>query len=164
MDKKRVAVYIRLGLKADVNFHVDYYKKALTNKPGCELVEIYVEKCASGKSKNRPMFNQMIADAKAKKFDYIICNSVSKFSRDAEFAIKTIAELKECGVGIFFEKEHKDTLSEEFTEYSQLLLQTCGFAKMLREKEKEFEAEHPEWLDDEEPDENDLAQIINTEI
>lgn len=156
MAKKRVAVYVRLPLNADVNFHVEYYKKALNGKADCELVELYVEQCASGRDKNRPVFQRMIADAKAKKFDYIICRSISKFSRDAEKAISIITELKESGVGVFFEKENKDTMSEDYKSYEELLIKTCGFAKMLREKEKEFEAEHPEWVDDDfEPDEYD---------
>ena len=150
MAKKRVAVYIRLPINADSNFHVDYYKKALNDRADCELAEIYLDRGASGKNKSRLMFQKMIEDAKAKKFDYIICKSVAKFSRSAEQAISIITELKECGVGVFFEKEHKDTMSEDYKSYEELLLKTCDFAKMLREKEKEFEAEHPEWLEDEE--------------
>ena len=106
MSKKRVAVYIRIPLNADSNVHVDYYKTALSDKPDCELVEIYLDKGAYGKSKKRPMFDRMIEDAKAKKFDYIICKSIEKFSRVPEQAISIITELKENGVGVFFEKEN----------------------------------------------------------
>ncbi|MCR8641363.1 recombinase family protein [Paenibacillus sp. N1-5-1-14] len=54
-------------------------------------------------TKNRRAFNQMIKDAKAGKFTAIFVKSISRFSRSVETTIKVIKDLKELGVGVYFD-------------------------------------------------------------
>ncbi len=53
--------------------------------------------------KNRRSFNQLIKDAKAKKFSIIFVKSISRFSRSTETTIKLIKDLKELGIGVYFD-------------------------------------------------------------
>lgn len=74
---------------------------------------IYADEGISGTSlKNRRAFNQMIEDARHKKFDMIYVEDTSRFSRSVEDGIKTVKDLRELGIGVFFRKEGWDTLNE----------------------------------------------------
>lgn len=87
------------------------YKKDGT----CEniLGGIYADEGISGTSlKNRKAFNQMIEDAKLKKFDMIYVEDTSRFSRSIEDGIKTVKDLRQLGIGVYFRKEGWDTLNE----------------------------------------------------
>lgn len=157
MAKKRVAVYFRLPAEYDVGTLVKSYEKRVASREDCEWVDAYVDRGSSGMNANRPMFQKIIADAKAGKINYIVCKSVAKFSRDASVAIKTIKELCECGVGVFFEVENINTLDPSTKTMLAMYAATVEFEQHLRAMEKQFEAEHPEWLEDDfdEPDEPD---------
>ena len=60
----------------------------------------------------------MIHDAKHNKFDLIITKEVSRFARDLEDSIHYIRELKDSGVGVFFENQNLNT----FDYNSELIL------------------------------------------
>lgn len=71
-----------------------------------EKIGIYADEGISGKSlRNRMAFNQMILDAKQKKFDVIYVEDGSRFSRSTEDALKVIKDLRELGIGVYFRKE-----------------------------------------------------------
>lgn len=55
----------------------------------------------------------MIEAALAGKFDMIITKSISRFSRNTLDTLKYIRILKEKGIGVYFEKEHIDTLDSK---------------------------------------------------
>lgn len=63
----------------------------------------YADEGISGKSlKKREAFKQMILDAKEKKFDLIVTKSVARFARSVEDNAKSVKDLKELGIGIYF--------------------------------------------------------------
>lgn len=87
------------------------YKKDGTSQ--AILGGIYADEGLSGTSlKNRRAFNLMIEDAKLKKFDMIYVEDTSRFSRSVEDCIKTVKDLRQLGIGVFFRKEGWDTLNE----------------------------------------------------
>lgn len=49
-----------------------------------EIFRIYSDDDYSGADRNRPAFNRMIQDAKARKFDIVLCKSQSRFTRELE--------------------------------------------------------------------------------
>lgn len=55
----------------------------------------------------------MIRNCRRGQHDYIITKSVTRFARNTVDSIQTIRELKALGIGIYFEKERVDTLSEK---------------------------------------------------
>jgi len=58
----------------------------------------------------RESFLQMIADAKDKKFDFIITKEISRFSRNTLDSIKYTQELLSVGVGVLFQSDNINTL------------------------------------------------------
>jgi site-specific DNA recombinase len=69
-------------------------QKALLNKyamdHGWEVYKIYSDDDYSGLDSERPEFNQLISDAKAGKFNIVLCKSQSRFTRDMELVEKYI--------------------------------------------------------------------------
>ena len=51
-------------------------------RQGWSIYRIYSDDNYSGSDRNRPEFNQMIEDAKAHKFDIVLCKTQSRFTRE----------------------------------------------------------------------------------
>lgn len=117
----RVAAYCRVSTEDEsqeesFEGQCRYFTNYIAFHPGWTLVNVYADHGKSGTSINgRPGFNQMIGDAKAGKIDYIIVKSISRFSRNTIDILKCVQDLRNLQppVGIFFEKEHHDTLNRQ---------------------------------------------------
>jgi len=114
--KKRLAGYARVSSGSEEQessfaAQVDYYTKKIQENPEWEFVGIYADEAVSGLSiKNRPGFQNMIADALDGKIDIILTKSVSRLSRNTADNLEAIRALKEKGVEIRFEKENINSL------------------------------------------------------
>ncbi|WP_300764491.1 recombinase family protein [uncultured Oscillibacter sp.] len=91
-------MYVRLS-KEDEDKHqiesesIQNQKSLLTNYAvdhGWDIYAIYCDEDYSGADSLRPDFNRMLAAAKAKKFQIILCKSQSRFTRDMELVEKYI--------------------------------------------------------------------------
>ena len=72
---------------------------------------LYIDEGITGTStKRRAAFNQMVQDAISGKFNTILVEDVSRFSRNMEDALTAIKDLREHGIGISFRKEGINTL------------------------------------------------------
>lgn len=115
-DKLKVCAYARVStdsLRQEDSFEnqKSTYKRTITSNPIYEFVGVYADQGISGCSENRPGFQKMIEDAREGKIDLIITKSVSRFARNTVTVLKVARELKELGVGIFFEEQNINTLS-----------------------------------------------------
>ena len=120
----RVCYYCRVSTDSDVQLNsldnqLEYYENYIKSKPKWTLVDGYVEEGVTGvRVDKRTSFKKMIKDAKQNKFDLIITKEVSRFARDLEDSIHYIRELKDSGVGVFFENQNLNT----FDSNSELIL------------------------------------------
>lgn len=109
---QRVAAYARVSTdheeqETSLSAQTDYYKKKITEHPGWEFVEIYVDDGISGLSTSRREgFNRMVEDCLAGHIDLVLTKSISRFARNTVDTVTTIRKLKEKGVGVYFEKEN----------------------------------------------------------
>ncbi|WP_136603808.1 recombinase family protein [Paenibacillus dokdonensis] len=73
----------------------------------------YVDEGFSGAKsiKYRKAFQQMMRDAKARKFDIIFTKNISRFGRNVQEILKSIGDLKELGIGVYFEDVKINTLN-----------------------------------------------------
>ena len=105
----RVTYHCRVSTDSDVQINsltnqFEYYEQFIKSKSNWTYVPGYIEEGISGvMADKRPLFLQMIKDAKLKKFDLIIIKDASRYARDSEDAIHFVRELKACGVGVYFE-------------------------------------------------------------
>ena len=70
---------------------------------------IYEDEGFSGKNTNRPEFIKMLEDAKAKKFDTIICYRLDRISRNVSDFSTLIDDLSALNIGFISIKEQFDT-------------------------------------------------------
>ena len=120
----RVCYYCRVSTDSDVQLNsldnqLEYYENYIKSKPKWIFSGGYIEEGKTGVRVDvRPSFKKMIFDAKHNKFDLIITKEVSRFARDLEDSIHYIRELKDSGVGVFFENQNLNT----FDSNSELIL------------------------------------------
>lgn len=70
---------------------------------------IYQDEGFSGKNTDRPSFKRMMADAKSKKFDIVICYKLDRISRNTSDFFKLTEELQNLGINFISTNEHFDT-------------------------------------------------------
>lgn len=123
-QKLKVCAYARVstGTKAQAESYatqVEYYTEKIESNPLWEFAGVYADEGIRGtKVKGRDDFKTMIAVCEEGDIDLILTKSITRFARNTVECIQTIRKLKAAGVGIYFEKENINTL----TEASELML------------------------------------------
>lgn len=97
------AIYIRVSTQdqAQHGFSLDAQQETLQNYAkaiGYDIFKIYRDEGKSAKDMNRPEMQQMLADAKDKKFSAIFIYKLDRFSRSLKDLILTIDQLKDWGI------------------------------------------------------------------
>ena len=130
--KKRVAAYCRVSTDSEEQLNSyeaqkSYYTQKIEESSDWEMAEIYADECISGSSmKKRTEFKKMITACKRGHIDLIITKSLSRFARNTVDCLETVRLLKANGIGVYFEKENINTL----TESSEFLITLfSGFAQ-----------------------------------
>lgn len=130
--RKRVAAYCRVSTDSEeqlnsYNAQKAYYTQYITSRTDWSLVAIYADEGISGTSlRNRTNFNRMISACRRRRIDLIITKSLSRFARNTVDCLETVRLLKGLGIGVIFEKENINTL----TETSEFLITLfSGFAQ-----------------------------------
>ena len=117
-DKKlRVCAYCRVSTSAEeqensLENQMSHYEEIIRSNSNYDFVNVYYDFGISGFKERRPGFQQMMQDARDGKIDLIITKSISRFARNTVTVLKAARELKEMGVGIFFELQNINTLTE----------------------------------------------------
>ena len=130
--KQRVAAYCRVSTDSEEQLNSyaaqkDYYTQKIQENPNWELAGIFADAGLSGVNmKKRKEFNSMIAACKRGRIDLILTKSLSRFARNTVDCLETVRILKANGIGVIFEKENINTL----TESSEFLITLfSGFAQ-----------------------------------
>jgi len=115
--KKRVAAYCRVSTEKEeqaqsFESQCDFFRCYIEQKKEWEFYKVFADEGISGTStKKREQFNQMIAEAKQRKFDLLITKEISRFARNTLDTLKYVRMLKEKGIAVFFEEENINTLT-----------------------------------------------------
>lgn len=114
--KKKVCAYVRVSTKHDLQINslenqVQYYTRYILRNQNYEFCGIYSDTGVSGINENRPGLNEMLEKAYNGEVDLIITKSISRFSRNIVFLLKTLRKLREAGVDVYFEKENITSFS-----------------------------------------------------
>lgn len=103
----KIAAYCRVSTEKEAQIdslekQIEFFNE-FTKKNGYELYKLYADEGISGKQiKHRKQFQQMMIDAKAKKFDKVVVKDVSRFARNTVDLLQSVRELKSYGVQIDF--------------------------------------------------------------
>ena len=89
-----VAIYCRLSDEDRDKLHQSDDSASIQNQKamlikyasdnGWTIYDIYSDDDYAGSDRRRPEFNRLIIDAKARKFDIVLCKSQSRFTRELE--------------------------------------------------------------------------------
>ncbi len=113
----RVAPYCRVSTDSDEQLNsyeaqIEYYTAKIQDNPEWTMVRMYADEGISGTSmKKRKEFLKLIADCKKGKVDLVITKSVTRFARNTVEGLQTVRQLKNLGIGVYFEKENVNTLN-----------------------------------------------------
>ena len=130
--RQRVAAYCRVSTDSEEQLtsytaQKAYYTQKIDENPDWEMAGIFADKGITGTSmKKRVEFKKMIAACKRGKIDLILTKSLSRFARNTVDSLEVVRMLRANGIGVIFEKENINTL----TESSEFLITLfSGFAQ-----------------------------------
>jgi site-specific DNA recombinase len=95
------------SIDAQIRFNHDYAKKQ-----GIEIIKDYKDEAVSGKTDDRPQFQQMLSDAKAGLFNVVICHKVDRFARNRIESAINKYNLRKCNVKVLFSGQSIDDTPE----------------------------------------------------
>ena len=137
--RQRVAAYCRVSTDSEEQLNSydaqkAYYTQKIEENPDWEMAGIFADRGITGTSlKKRAEFNRMIAACKRGRIDMILTKSASRFARNTVDCLRVIRALKNQGIGVIFEKENINTLTESseflitlFSSFSQAESESMG--------------------------------------
>lgn len=96
----KVAIYCRLSAEDRIKQNEDDDSQSIQNQKsmlinyaierGWDIYKIYSDDNYTGSDRNRPEFNNLLDDAKNRKFEIILCKTQSRFTRELELVEKYI--------------------------------------------------------------------------
>ncbi len=115
-----VAIYSRLSEEDRNKLNEDDESRSIQNQKsmlityaanqGWEIYNIYSDDDYKGSDRNRPAFNQLLADARNHKFNIVLCKSQSRFTRELELVEKIIhGDFAEWGIRFVGLADNADT-------------------------------------------------------
>ena len=109
-EKKLVALYARVSTdKQAVDMQTSELKEFIKRR-GWKLHKAYIDKGFSGKNTNRPAFNEMMSQARDRRFDVLLVWKLDRLGRSLKDLINILDELSSFGVDfISFKDRHMDT-------------------------------------------------------
>jgi DNA invertase Pin-like site-specific DNA recombinase len=113
IESARLAGYTRVSTaaQAEEGFSLDEQARQIeghASREGMELVTIYREEGVSGRTRNRPALQRMLADAQAGRFDRLIVPAIDRLGRSTRDTLTTLDELETAHVTVVFLRENID--------------------------------------------------------
>ena len=139
-----VAAYCRVSTDdADqlnsYNAQMEYYKKKIMENPKWRYIDIYADEGITGTlAKKRDNFLRMISDCEKGKIDLILTKSVSRYARNVVDSLSYLRRLKAMGIGIYFEEQNINSLTEESETY-------IGIYSVIAQSESENISGNVKW-------------------
>ncbi|MEK7874645.1 MAG: recombinase family protein [Pseudomonadota bacterium] len=130
------AIYIRVSTEdqAKEGYSLEVQREYLESfavREGYEVFRVYSDDGISAYSTRRPALQQLLADAKAKRFELVLVHKIDRFSRNLKDLLMLVDELFSYGVAFKSATEPFDTT----TSAGKLMFQQLGsFAEFERNR------------------------------
>ena len=140
----KVAAYCRVSTDDEDqlnSYHTQmaYYTEYIKRNPRWRFAGIYADEGITGTQvKKRDEFLRMIDDCEKGKIDLILTKSVSRYARNIVDCISYIRKLKALGIGIYFEEQNINSLTEDSEVY-------IGIYGVLAQSESENISANVKW-------------------
>jgi len=119
---KKIALYLRVSTSDQSTELQSSELLAYCKARGFNDVEIYEDIGRTGTNDNRPALKKLIADAKQRKFDIVICWKIDRLFRSLKHLILTLQEFDDLGIKFISLKDQIDLT----TSSGRLLMQIIG--------------------------------------
>jgi len=132
----KIAIYIRVStedqVKEGYSLEVQReYLESFAKRDEYEIFKVYSDDGISAYSTRRPALQQLLADAKAKRFELVLVYKIDRFSRNLKDLLMLVDELSSYGVGFKSATEPFDST----TSAGKLMFQQLGsFAEFERNR------------------------------
>ena len=132
----KTAIYIRVSTEdqAKEGYSLEVqreYLESFASREGYEVFKVYCDDGIIAYSTRRPALQELLQDAKAKKFDLVLVHKIDRFIRNLKDLLNLVDELSSCGVGFKSATEPFDTT----TSAGKLMFQQLGsFAEFERNR------------------------------
>ena len=139
-----VAAYCRVSTDDEdqlnsYNAQMSYYREKIMSNPKWRFVDIYADEGITGTlARKRDDFLRMIEDCEKGKIDLILTKSVSRYARNVVDSLSYLRKLKAMGIGIFFEEQNINSLTEESETY-------IGIYSVIAQSESENISGNVKW-------------------
>lgn len=103
MTGKMAVIYARYSSSAQRDVSIEQQVnecRRFASRMGLEVIAIYDDHAISGRTDNRPMFQQMIKDSASRSFQYVLVYALDRFSRDRYDSAVNKHTLKNNGVRV----------------------------------------------------------------
>src|SRR5216684_3211908 len=128
----RVALYARvstLNNGQDPEMQLRELRE-LAKKRSWEISSEYVDRMTGSKD-SRPALNRLMADAKRRKFDVVLCWKLDRFARSLRFLVNSLAEFESLGVAFVSLRENLDLSTPSGRLMFQLIAAMGEFERSL---------------------------------
>ena len=108
MWKKRAALYLRVS---SIDQHPEtqlYDLQQLAAQRGYEVVKIYTDKISGAKAR-RPALDELLRDARRRKFDILIIAAFDRIARSVRHFLEVLDELTQLNIEFVSHRENIDT-------------------------------------------------------
>ena len=127
----RTALYLRVSTDGQTVENQRLALREVAERRRWDIVQEYVDEGISGAKGRgkRPGFDQMMKDARRRRFDLVACWAIDRLGRSTATVANTLSELDDLGVSFFADKEGVDGS----TPHGRAMLQMASvFAELER--------------------------------
>ena len=108
---KKVAIYARVSTKdQSVEMQLNDLER-YTRERGFDVFKAYQDNGISGTKDNRPGLNQLMNDARKRKFDVVLVWRFDRFARSTKHLVNALYEFRNLGIDFISYQENIDTSS-----------------------------------------------------
>ncbi len=111
MTKKRIAVYARVSTSDQSTESQLLDLRRYVRERGWDIFKEYVDEGISGTKDSRPALNELMNDAKKRRFDVVLVWRFDRFARSTKHLILALEEFKNLGIDFVSFQENIDTSS-----------------------------------------------------
>lgn len=114
--RRKVAAYCRVSTDSDeqlesLDAQKEHYMQVISSHEDWEFSGLFYDEGISGTGvERRDGFRRMVEECRKGKIDMVLTKSISRFSRNTEDLLRTVRELSQINVAVFFERENINTL------------------------------------------------------
>jgi len=109
--QKKVAVYVRVSTKDQSTDMQLNDLERYSRERGLDIYKAYEDNGISGTKETRPALNELMNDAKKRKFDIVLVWRFDRFARSTKHLVTALHEFRHLGIDFISFQENIDTSS-----------------------------------------------------